>query len=139
MKKRFIGCIFLCLYCNACNPTSLEDFQHEGAAQSRLLLRELRNIENREDLSRAEPILKKRFEKIVDLMIQARTFQQKHPEEEPAQCFNEVLNGSLIEELERVFSLEGGREAVERAQREAMIRLDAHERSLEKQRTLKLK
>lgn len=117
-----------------CQPTSLEDFQWEGSAQARILLRHLQKIESREDLSLVEPLLKKDFHKIVDIIIQARAFQQKNPEEEISfQNINPLLNAALREELKRVYEIEGGRECVERVQREAMLKLDAKEKRLEKQ------
>jgi hypothetical protein len=119
-----------------CQPTSLEDFQWEGSSHARALLKDLQKIESREDLSRIEPLLKKDFHKLVDVIIQARAFQQKNPEEEiPFQNINPILNASLRDELKRVYEIEGGRECVERVQREAMLKLDAKERKFEKQST----
>lgn len=118
----------------SCQPTSLEDFQWEGSSHARALLKDLQQIENREDLSRIEPFLKKDFHKIVDVIIQARAFQQKNPEAEISfQNINPILNASLREELKRVYEIEGGRECIERVQREAMLKLDAKEKRLEKQ------
>ena len=114
MKKYFIMAFCLLV---SCQPSSLEEFSVEGEGQGRLLLKELREIASREDLVFAEPLLKKRFEKMVDLMIQARTFEQKNPGTEGRGFTgNGVLNAALKEELERVYSLEGGRECIERAQ-----------------------
>lgn len=134
MRKLFFLFSFFCLL--GCQPTSLEDFQLEGSSLARILLKDLREIETREDLSLMEPILKKDFERIVDLMIAARTFQQKNPEMELVfQNINTTLNLSLKEELKRVYEIEGGRECVERSQREAMLKLDAKEKMIEKQQS----
>ncbi|MBX9924709.1 MAG: hypothetical protein K2Y01_11440 [Rhabdochlamydiaceae bacterium] len=128
----FLIPVFLVLA--GCQPTSLEDFQWEGSSYARILLKDLQKIESREDLSKIEPLLKKDFHKIVDVIIQARAFQQKNPEAEISfQNINPVLNASLREELKRVYEIEGGRECVERVQREAMLKLDAKERRIEKQ------
>ena len=132
----------ICLvFLSACQPTSLEDFQLEGACLCRALLKDLRQIECREDLVFMEPVLKRKFEKLVDLVIQARTFQQKNPEFEiPTQNINQILNSSLIEEIKRIYGIEGGRECIERAQREAMLKLDSKEKMFEKQqRSVRLK
>lgn len=115
----------------------MEDFQAEGAAHVRALLKELRSIESREDLTKMSPFLKKRFEKMVDLMILARSFQQKKQiagEDIYFLIDNQILNESLLEELKRVYKLEGGRECVEKAEREAMLRLDAKQKLLDKQK-----
>lgn len=139
VRAFFLG-VFLGLL-SACQPTSLEDFQLEGASLSRSLLKDLRRIECREDLALMEPVLKKKFEKFADLIIQARTFQQKNLEFEiPSQHINQALNHALVEEIKRIYSIEGGRESIERAQREAMLKLDAKEKLIEKQqRSIRLK
>lgn len=134
MNKIFL--YFVLFLLTACQPTSLEDFQSEGGFLARHLLKDLRQIESREDLNAIEPILRRDFEKIVDLIIQARSFQQKNPDVEVSfQNINEMLNLSLIDELKRVYAIEGGRECVERAQKEAMLKLDAKERLFQKQQS----
>lgn len=129
------------LLISSCQPYSMEDFQAEGAAQVRALLKELRSIQSREDLTKISPALKKRFEKMVDLMILAKSFQQKKQIAGNDIYFlidNQVLNESLLEELKRVYKLEGGRECVEKAEREAMLRLDAKQKLLDKQKAFHL-
>ncbi len=134
MYKLFLFCCALVLC--GCQPTSLEDFQVEGSSLARVLLRDLRKVESREDLGLLEPILKKDFERMVDLIIQARVFHQKNPELEVSfQNVNETLNLSIMEELKRIYEMEGGRECIERAQKEAMLKLDAKEKLLEKQQS----
>jgi hypothetical protein len=139
MYKRIL--LLVCLFLFGCQPTSLEDFQWEGSSLVRVLLKDLRKIETREDLIVMEPVLKKDFEKIVELIIQARTFQQKNPESEISfQNINPTLNLSVKEELKRIYEMEGGRECMERSQREAMLKLDAKEKLFQKQQsTIRLK
>ena len=128
----FLRFLSLLVLFSSCQSSSLEDFRYEGAAQVRLLTEELRAIECREDLVVVEPALKKRFEKIADLMIQARVYQQKNLGLEIAfYSSNQVLSDSLLEQMKRVYALEGGKECIERAQRESMLRLDAKEKLLE--------
>ena len=116
-----------------CQPSSLEDFQLEGASHMRFLLEDLREIRHREDLARVEPLLRKRFEEMTDLMIRALEFQQKHPDMERAYLVeNQALSELLQEEMQRVYALEGGKECIEKAQREAMLRLDAKEKIKER-------
>ncbi len=122
--------IFLVL--SSCQASSLDDFRYEGASQVRLLIEDLKGVESREDLVDAAPLLKKRFEKIVDLMIQSRVYQQKNPGLEISfYSSNQALSDSLLEQMKRVYALEGGKECIEKAQREAMLRLDAKEKTLE--------
>lgn len=138
MVKLFF--LFTLMVLFGCQPTCLEDFQAEGGALARTLLKDLREIESREDLTRIEPLLKKDFEKLVDLIILSRNFQLKNPELELSfQNINASLNLSLKEELKRVYEIEGGRECVERSQRESMLKLDAKEKLIEKQKSAILK
>ena len=120
-----------------CSPHSLEDYQYEGEAQARALVKELKKIHTREELSSALPKLKKQFHQFVQLMIQAKEFQLKHPEYEevdPA-YFDHTYTEALKTELVRVCKLEGGREMIEKAQREALIQLDGFDKALRKKRT----
>ena len=120
------------IFLSSCQSASLDDFRYEGASQVRLLIEDLKEVESREDLADAAPILKKRFEKIVDLMIQSRAYQQKNPGLEISfYSSNQALSDSLLEQMKRVYALEGGKECIEKAQREAMLRLDAKEKTLE--------
>jgi hypothetical protein len=118
-----------------CSPNSLKDFHHEGEALSRALASDLREIHTKDDLIKATPLLKKRFEAFVELMIIAKEYQQKHLEEEiPEAVLSDLPSGeSLFWELKRIYAMEGGRETIEKAQREALIRLDAYERNRLKQ------
>lgn len=124
--------ILLLLFLFGCSPNSSEDFQHEGASLCRALVSDLQHIENREQLLRAEPQLKKRFEDLIDLMIQAREFQQKHLDEGDSVYQEDQVDALLEDELRRVYTIEGARELIERTQQEALIRLDAYERTLSK-------
>jgi hypothetical protein len=128
MKKIFI--IFLLF--TACSPNSMEDFQYEGEAICRDLTQELKKIQTREELAKAVPKLKGKFEALVDLMIEARQFQEI-AEEEWTPLATES-NDALLVELKRIYKLEAGRETIEKAQSEALLRLDAFERSLQKNR-----
>jgi len=126
--------IYFCLW--GCSPSSLEEYHYEGQTLSKKLLNELKSIESREDLERAVPYLKKQFESLVDLMIEARNFQEKYPEEyfdEPEYAVS--LDDELLEEIKRIYQLEKGRVLIEKAQRESLLRLDAFKRSLIKQRS----
>ena len=71
MKKHLLYAILFIGSCG-CSPSSLEDYQREGEALSRRVIKHLETIETREELLRAEPLLKKDFEAYVALIIQAR-------------------------------------------------------------------
>jgi hypothetical protein len=121
---------------SACAPNSLEDFQQEGQSLARQLATELQNVQTREDLQKASPKLKKRFDQLVALMIEARKFQQAHSEESSAfdlYSTDPATSDMLLCELKRVYRIESGREIIEKAQKESLIKLDAFERGLVKQ------
>lgn len=124
--------LFLC----SCSPNSSTEFRKEGEARCRSLIQDLGKIENREQLLSMELNLKKHFESLVNLMIQAREFQQKHLDDlETENTFEEEsADIRLEEELRRIYGIEGGREIIERCQHEALFRLDAYERALTKKR-----
>ncbi len=126
---------FLLLFCS-CSPNSSEEFHREGRQRCRALIQDLGKIENREQLLRAEPQLKKHFESLVTLMIEAREFQQKHLDaiEGDSAIEENEIDVRLEEELRRIYAIEGGREVVEKVQHEGLVRLDAYERALVKKR-----
>jgi hypothetical protein len=88
---------------------------------------------------KALPKLKKRYEEFTDLMIAAKEYQLNHPEEELLELnmADSDSNEILFSELKRIYAMEGGREMLERAQREALIRLDAAEQNRLKQNQIK--
>ena len=122
----------------SCSPHSPEEFKREGEERCRLLVGDLQKIESHEQLLLAEPILKKHFERLIDLMIEAREFQQKKLEDISAEVPYEenATEISLENELRRIYAMERGREIVERAQHEALVRLDAYERAIAKKGAL---
>ncbi len=125
----------MCLW--GCSPNSSKEFQKEGETHCRSLVLDLQKIENREQLLSAEHKLRKQFNYLIDLMIEAREFQQKRFEEEISE--EPVLEANSFEDelekqLRRIYAIEGGREVIERAQQEALVRLDAYERTRTKKR-----
>ena len=135
MFRRLNFLLWMSLLLSSCSPSSLEDFHYEGKVRCRALIEELQTIHNREDLTRALPRLKKHFNELVDLMIDAREFQEKHSDEEAMPDFAENSISSLLEqELRRIYAIDGGREIIESAQHEALVRLDAFERACIKKR-----
>jgi hypothetical protein len=130
MKLWIWALLLLC----SCSPSSSLDFQHEGEARCRQLTQELQKIENREQLVQAESRLKQHFENLVDLMISAKEFQRDHLDDVSQDSVYEesVIETALQEQLRRIYDIEGGREIIERSQQEALVRLDAYERSIAK-------
>lgn len=100
-----------------CSPHSEEDYRQEGRAIMRALTQDLRGIETAEQLIHAEAKLKKKFDRLADLMIEASKSQNDFTEEVATE-----ESVQLKEELRRIYAIERGRECIERAQQEALIR-----------------
>ncbi len=66
-----------------CSPSSLKDYHKEGESLMKKLALDLENIHTREELSKSFPELKKRFESVVDLIIEAKLYKEAHPEDLP--------------------------------------------------------
>ncbi len=122
------------LFLFGCSPNSLEDYQYQGEALCRTIALDLQKIHTRDELAANLPELKKLFSALINLIIEAKEFQLAHPEQEgidPAYYEHEYADG-LKDELARLCKLEGGRDLIEKAQREALIRLDSFEREIRK-------
>ena len=125
---------------SSCSPGSQQDFRREGQFLCKELIQDLQTIQSREDFLLLEPILKKRFEKLVYVIIKAKEHQIKHSEdffsvEADAAGVSDLLKEQMI----RIYSIEGGREFIERTQREAMLRIDSFEKLKQKQKELRIK
>jgi len=117
------------LLLSGCSPSSLEDFQAQGDAACYKLVKELRKIQCREELVAAFPKLKQQFDDLAQLIAAARTFYLHHEDMEPSGWIGRGSDSSeqLLKELRRIYTMEGGREWIEKAQREALFLLDALE------------
>lgn len=123
---RFLLCMLVLLALSACSPSSLEDFRYEGESICKELAEELKEIGTYEQLVKEAPKIKSYFDQLVSLMIQARKFQKEH--EEDKSFIDSVGSSALLYELKRVYEIDGGRDVIEKAQKEALIRLDASEK-----------
>ena len=101
----------------SCGPNSLEEVRIEGESETRKLAQELRSIENKEDLQKALPRLRKRFNKLADILALAQNYSA---EDTPPTLASE----ELFIELARIYEMPGGRVLVETAQAEAIKRLE---------------
>ena len=113
----------------ACSPSSISEYRNEGEGRTRDLIAELENIYSREELVKASPRLKRLFEELVDLIVEAKIDQKERPElfyEDFAKKENR-FNDKLRNELNRIYRIDGGRELVEKAQKNALHKLDSFE------------
>ncbi|MGL4347935.1 MAG: hypothetical protein ACRCSV_00540 [Chlamydiales bacterium] len=70
-----------------------------------------------------ELILQRQFEKLVDLIIEAKKLQIDKTD-------NEELSNSLQKSMERIYQIDGGQEIMEHLQCSALQRLDRFEKIL---------
>lgn len=114
--------IFALLFVS-CGPASMEEFQCEGERVALALTRDLEKVESLQDLKAESPQLKKKFAELVDLMLAARKYQLKHPDEEAPNEPNLDISNSLKAEFVRIYRIEGCQEIMEEIQRESLYRL----------------
>jgi len=101
-----------------------------------MLVKDLQKVQTHDDLVHMLPRLKKHFDRLADVIIQAKQYQKKHPNEEAVIYFTSEHDELLLEELQRIYLIEGARALVEKAEREALLRLDAQERLVQKQKDM---
>lgn len=125
------GCwiwIFLLVMLSGCSPSSMEEYRFEGESLVRSLIEECQKIESKEDLLLEKPRLKKKFDKIVDLMIAARKFQVKHLDSEIPVDLRLAASNALKEEFIRIYKIEGCQSLMEDIQRDSLHKLDLFSR-----------
>jgi hypothetical protein len=127
MTNRLLVLLMILTF-TACSPRSMQEYRNRGRLLCEKIASELGEIDSREELEKALPLLKKRFDELVTLSIQARTYELRHGGEEDTE--DSYLSSSLKVELCRIYSLEGGKELIEKAEREALLKLDAFERRI---------
>jgi len=124
--------LFSLLILAGCAPSSSQEFRQEGEALCRSLSKDLQKVETREDLIKIAPLLKKRFLQFSELMMEARAFEREHAGEAMPEDHGDLLaSEALMEEMKRIYTIEGARKIVEDAQREALIALDAYLKKME--------
>lgn len=123
-----IFCSFFCLFvlllpvATSCGPRRPEEFKDEGEALGRLLLKELRVIQTKEQLAAASLRLETLFSELADLMIGAEeTWKQAAPA--LPEGGDPELNEALRLELSRLYRLDEGRKLIEKSQEPALEKL----------------
>ena len=130
--KPILSVLFITSIC-ACSSNSLEDYKEEGEGITRSIIKEIQFIQSREELIVKTPRLKKLFHKLVEVIMAAQEFRDKHPGDSFA-LSNEghQLSDALRAELIRLFSIEGARDIFEKTQQDSLYRLDAFLQKREK-------
>ena len=111
----------------SCGPNSAEDFLNEADGIKRKIASELKQIHTRDELAKAVPKLRKEFNELVAVIIAARTFHDQSEKPLDPEISDVSASQQLLAELKRVYKIEAGRQLIEQAQQEALLKLDAYE------------
>lgn len=116
-----------------CAPSSPHEFRQEGESLCRSLVKELQQVETREDLVKLSPYLRKCFSQFAELMMAAHAYEREHAGEAVSEESEDYLaSEALMEEMKRIYRIEGARKIIEDAQREALFALDGYMRKANK-------
>jgi hypothetical protein len=105
----------------ACSPSSLQDIRYEADSEMAKLVLDLQLVGSKEDLQKRSARIKKRFNRMADLLIETRNFEQSASETSPTA-------EALFVELARLYEIPGVRDLIENLQEEAVHRLDKRSR-----------
>lgn len=116
--------LFLFLLFISCSPQSYEDFRDEGEALAYSIAQDLRKVQTKEDLEKISPKLRKKFQRLADLIISLRRFNERQPFEAAYYLAYEAkVSDELYLEMKRIYQIPGARQVVEKTQAEALTRI----------------
>lgn len=125
--NRILICVFLLF--SSCSSRTVEDYREEAAVITHAIVKELVDVQTKDALVAKIPRLKKKFNELAEVIIEAAEFEEKHPSLNASEVSNYVylVNNRLKEELERLYAIDGARQIIEKSQSEALHRLAAFE------------
>ena len=116
--------LILLLLVTGCSPSTAQDCQQEAKGVIKSLLVDFKEVQSREDLLDKEEQIKQKMQILVNLMLRLKKI-----EEIGEMIFEEedhAMSNLLMQEMKRIYYIDGARELIEQFQREALIRLDSH-------------
>ena len=128
MKKSIF--LFLFFISIGCSPSTVTDCRKEAKGVVKSLIADLKEIQTREDLLDKEEKISRKVQILVDLMIRLKKLQERGaviPDEE-----DHTDSDDLMQEMKRIYTIEGGRVIFERFEREALLTLDAYDQRRKK-------
>lgn len=128
---QFTILIFVSILLNSCGPTSSKDYQTLAISEMNSFTLLLKKINDPCDLKKNQKKIKAHFNDLSKIMIDYRTFLEKHPEasEKPSDR-SHYAAAMLKEELYRIYELDGATQILEDAQKDAYIKVSLFEHSL---------
>lgn len=125
--------VFLALY--GCSPTSKDDYQTLATSELNRFSLVLKKIHDPSDLKKMQKRIKNHFNKLSKIMIEYRSYLEKHPEVSEKRLLKlELAAENLKVELFRIYELDGGLGLIEEAQKDAYLKLSLFEQSLSQER-----
>jgi hypothetical protein len=121
--------LLLLLLLIGCSHECPDSFKEEAAGVMRTLIEELVPVKTSAELFKKQKKIKRMYTELSDLSIKARIWQESHPNAISCERhhLDENLSEALKRELERVYKIDGAREIMEEAQKEAIEHLDEFE------------
>jgi len=128
-----LNLLFLC----SCSSPSSEGFREEGRSVNKSIIKKLQLINSREELISNSTELENLFIRLVDVMIEARKYQENTSlnEEIPLQKKDHLLSDKFRGELNRIYRIPGAKKIIEKAQQPALNRLDIFEQQYDKRKS----
>ncbi|MFZ4773106.1 MAG: hypothetical protein ACOYK9_03860 [Chlamydiia bacterium] len=123
----FVGIGFL----PSCNSSSWQGLAFEVNGLSKTIVEELKEVESKKDFTERQEKIRQQFIDLVDKVILADQARRKTGYERKIaiQLYNMPL---LQEEINRVKNIDGCKEILETLQRDALHKLDAYDRKLQR-------
>ncbi len=113
MKKIFYAFVFLC----GCGPSSLSEYRREGESVALQMTKDLHQVETVGQLEALSPKIKKKLNKLTDLMIASQKYSADLQQ-------SETYGSQLLKkELQRIYEMDGGRECFESICGEALQKI----------------
>lgn len=123
--KQFL-LIAIVFFCASCGQNSAHLTRQSLALQKQLLL-SLQEAKTIHDLHEKHGTIKKNIDLLTDHIIAADTYYREKELQPPSA---DDYSASLKHELQRLYSIPGGREFFERLEKENLIKLDGYAQSL---------
>lgn len=116
--KVYFSIFFLFLV--ACSPSTLSEWRVEGVSVVRDLVEELKEIHTLKELEAKKPSIKKKYNKLVSIMIEAERYDQEEDSFTPESFYSDALRDQYL----RLYQIDGCRELLFSIQKESLHKLD---------------
>lgn len=117
MSKFFLFFLFFLI---GCSPSTLDEWRMEGISTVRELVKELEAIDTFKDLVAKKKVIKRKYLRLVEIMIEA----DKYIEDENTTEINTFYSDMLRMQYIRLFQIQGCQELLYDIQKESLHKLD---------------